>query len=350
MRVLAIESSFDDSTVALVRKEGDVFFVEKYLTSSQVEDHAKFGGVVPEVAARLHVSVLPKLIDKVCGYERDGIDGVAVTAGPGLGTALRVGVESAKALAVAWDVPLIPVDHMEGHIYSTMLADAEQTPTIDTKRMFPALCLIVSGGHTELVLMKEHGNYQLVGQTRDDAAGEAFDKTARLLGLPFPGGPSISKAAKTGNAEAIAFPRPMQHSGDLDMSFSGLKTAVRVEVAARDGALSDKDVADVAASFEAAVVDVLVHKVGKAIEQYRPNSILLCGGVSANTPLRNALKEAFDAEICVHLPARGYTTDNAAMIGAVGVRMLEEGMRLPDPFIVDADPARELGGRWKWEL
>lgn len=344
MKILAIETSCDETALAIVEGDGVRFSVLEHVVSSQIEQHRVYGGVVPEVAARMHVPVLPVLLGAMTDWQRGDIDGIAVTTGPGLATALRVGVETAKALAVSWGVPLISVDHIEGHVYANFLDGAV------AEGLFPALCLIVSGGHTELVLMRGHGAYEFLGQTRDDAAGEAFDKTAAQLGLSYPGGPSVSKAALHGNKEAIAFPRPMLTSDNLDFSFSGLKTAVRNEIRTRDHLL-EQDIADVAASFQQAVVDVLVAKTRKAAEQYVPRTILLCGGVSANTELRRQLTEAFaSTDITVSVPEMKYTTDNAAMIGAAGLRALVDGRVAHDPFVVDADPAKVLGGPWKWEL
>ena len=224
MKLLAIETSCDETSVAIVSKTDGQFVVEQQLVSSQADIHAHYGGVVPEVAAREHAALLvPLLVQAGVPHNGEGIDAIAVTAGPGLVPALRIGVEIAKALAWIWNKPLVPVNHLEGHIYSVL---AGEKGAIE----FPALCLLVSGGHTELILMKDHGDYELIGRTRDDAAGEAFDKVAKLLGLPYPGGPHISKHALEGEVEAVDFPRPMINSGDYDFSFSGLKTAVRLHI------------------------------------------------------------------------------------------------------------------------
>lgn len=344
MKVLAIETSCDETAVAIVEGDGRSFSVTEHVVASQIAKHQEYGGVVPEVAARMHVPVLPKMLEAVTGWKKGDVDAVAVTAGPGLSTALRVGVESAKALAKAWDVPLVPVDHMEGHIYANFL-DGEVTD-----EMFPILCLIVSGGHTELVLMKDHGDYELLGETRDDASGEAFDKTAAQLGLSYPGGPSVSKAAVDGDKDAIAFPRPMINADNLDFSFSGLKTAVRNEIKAR-GELTEKDVADISASFQQAAVEVLVAKTRKAAEQTSPNTVMVCGGVSANRELRQQLKDAFeDTNVHVLIPEMKYTTDNAAMIAGAGLRALVDGKIAEDLYKIDADPGKVLGGEWKWDV
>lgn len=342
-RVLAIETSCDETAIALVEGDGSTYTVVEHVVASQIEKHREFGGVVPEVAARMHVPVLPKMIEAATAWKADGIDAVAVTAGPGLSTALRVGVETAKALAVSWGVPLVPVDHMSGHIYANLLDGTHQA-----EDLFPMLCLVVSGGHTELVLMEDWHTYEVVGETRDDAAGEAFDKTAAQLGLSYPGGPSVSKAAEAGDPTAFEFPRPMAWTEDYDFSFSGLKTAVRNEISQHD-TLTDKLVADISASFQAAAVEVLVKKTHNAAREYEPKAVMVCGGVSANKELRRQLQEAFEqSDVRVLIPDMKYTTDNAAMIGAAGVRLLVDGLVATDPFILDADPAKVLGGPWKW--
>ncbi len=361
MRILAIETSCDETAVAIVEGDGERFGVIENVVASQIEQHRLFGGVVPEVAARMHVPVLPKLLEALTSWEKDGIDGIAVTCGPGLATALRVGIETAKALAVSWKLPLIPVDHIEGHVYSSFLVNPLLLPLGKGERpayhsplatRFPILCLVVSGGHTELVLMKDHGAYTFLGQTRDDAVGEAFDKTAAQLGLLYPGGPSISKAAITGDAHAIDLPRPMMDSGDLDFSFSGLKTAVRqaierVPVPGRD----EHFVADVSASFQQAVVDVLVHKTVHAAKRFVPSAVMVCGGVSANRALQQQLEAALrPIDLPLMAPEMAYTGDNAAMIAAAGLRSLIDGREAEDPFVVDADPGKVLGRHWKWQV
>ena len=343
MKVLSIETSCDETAVAIVGGD-DCFDVLEHAVASQISTHQKFGGVVPEVAARMHVPVLPKMLEAMTDWNRDDIDAVVVTAGPGLSTALRVGIESAKALAASWKVPLIPVDHMEGHIYANFLG--REVPD----DMFPILCLVVSGGHTEIVLMKNHGEYEFLGQTRDDAAGEAFDKTAAQLGLSYPGGPSISKSALEGDPEAIDFPRPMLHSDNFDMSFSGLKTAVKNEIAKYDE-LDDKLVSNISASFQQAVVDVLVSKTLSAAEARSPKTVMLCGGVAANKELRTQLEAAFEnTDIDVLVPDFKYATDNASMVGAAGLQALRSNKIDHPLYEIDADPAKVLGGKWKWEV
>lgn len=309
MRILGIESSCDDTSVALLEGSSEGLLVVAEKTASQIDIHKKYGGVVPEIAGRKHAEKILPVVEAVLeGQEKP--DTIAVTSGPGLMTGLLVGTEVAKTLSYVWDVPLVRTNHIEGHIYSVLL-DADVREIV-----FPALCLIVSGGHTELILMKDHGVYELVGKTRDDAAGECFDKVAKLLGLDYPGGPKISKFAEAGNTTAIAFPRPMLDSGDFDMSFSGLKTAALYHIRDND-VTSDEERADFCASFEQAIVDVLVKKTAAAVKKFDPKTIILSGGVSANTKLRKTLKETL-SEIPVLVPPRKYCMDNATMIAAAG--------------------------------
>ena len=334
MRVLGIESSCDETAIALVQGEGDLLHVEKSLISSQIDIHKAYGGVIPEVAARRHVDVIfPMLSEAGIPHDGQGIDVIAVTAGPGLVAALRIGVELAKTLAWIWKKPLVAANHLEGHLYSTWFNEPQPK--------FPALALLVSGGHTELLLMRGHGQYEMLGATRDDAAGEAFDKVAKLVGLEYPGGPKVSALAREGNRAAIDFPRPMLASGDSDFSFSGLKTAVAVylkEIKEIKGIKVGK--ADLCASFEEAVVDVLVAKTMRAAEQIKPVSILLAGGVAANTRLRERLAEAIHQSmpnVTFHAPTNALTTDNAAMIAAAGYFRARAG-QFADPLTLEADP------------
>jgi len=332
MRILAIETSCDETAIAVLRGEGEDILVEKNLVASQIDIHAKYGGVVPEVAAREHTqAIMPLLLESGIAADGSSIDVVAVTQGPGLVPALRIGVELGKTLAWSWEKPLVGVNHLEGHVYSVWLGN-QGTPK------FPALVLLVSGGHTELILMKGHGDYELIGMTRDDAAGEAFDKVAKLLDLGYPGGPAISKMAESGNASAIPFPRPMLESGDFDFSFSGLKTAVRVYLQEHPEA----NRADVAASFQHAVVDTLVTKTVRAAEKYGAASVILSGGVSANTLLRETLRGALDQiDLELHVPEMKFTTDNAAMIGAAGYFRARQNDFI-DPLHTEADPNMRL--------
>jgi N6-L-threonylcarbamoyladenine synthase len=329
MRILAIETSCDDTSFALVSQQDGRFVVEKNLVSSQVNTHALYGGVVPEVAARMHAEQIGPLL-RALEIRQNGedVNAIAVTAGPGLVPSLRVGVACAASLAWAWQKPLVAINHLEGHLYSCWLAQEEP--------WFPCIALLVSGGHTELILMKNHGSYLSLGRTRDDAAGEAFDKVAKLLELGYPGGPIISKQAQDGQVDAIAFPRPMLDSSDFDFSFSGLKTAVLYHLKHHPEDRKE----DVCASFQSAVVDTLVKKTLRAVEIHKPKSVLLSGGVSANALLRNTLKQ----ELAKHfphvrycLPPLSYTTDNAAMIGIAAYFHLQKN-DLTDPLTLCADP------------
>ncbi len=310
MKILGIETSCDETAVALLEANGENFVIESELVASQIKDHAKYGGVVPEVAARKHVDVLFGLFDAT-GVDRTGkeIDLIAVTRGPGLAPALRVGVEAAKTLSTFWNKPLVGVNHLEGHICSVLLDNR-------ARLQFPALVLVVSGGHTELVIVKGQGEYELIGETRDDAAGEAFDKVAKLIGLPYPGGPEVSRLATQGDRSAISLPRPMLDSPGFDFSFSGLKTAVLYHL--KDNPETDK--IDLCASFEEAVVEVLVTKTKKAIDKYNPKLVLLVGGVSANKYLRERMQQMTAEEfgLSLLLAPLQYTGDNAAMIAVAG--------------------------------
>lgn len=302
--ILAIETSCDETAAAVVLGGRDVL---SSVVSTQIDLHAEFGGVVPEIASRAHLEVLNPVIARAIdesGLDASRIDAVAATHGPGLIGALLIGVSAAKALSLAWNVPYIGVNHMEAHLYAGLLED----PTLD----MPLVVLLVSGGHTMLVEMQDHGRYRLLGRTIDDAAGEAFDKVARFLGLGYPGGPAIDALAREGDPSAIDFPRAMMHEG-LDFSFSGLKTSVVNHVRKHP----DVSTADVAASFQEAVVDVLVAKTRRAVETVDAKGVVLGGGVAANSVLRERFA-AMATEIgrrC-SLPSRAMCTDNAAMIGA----------------------------------
>ncbi len=342
--ILAIESSCDESGVALVhasrKRDHYTFEVKKNFVYSQISTHRKHGGVVPEVAAREHAVRLPRLLDELASTKatkaklKKSIDAVAVTSGPGLITSLLVGVEFAKTISAVWKKPLVAVNHLEGHIYANLLT---RLKTEHPQFVFPVLALIVSGAHTELVLMKSHLHYKLLGSTRDDAVGEAFDKTAKLLGLPYPGGPVLSKLAQKGNVNAVNFPRAMLDQKNFDFSFSGLKTAVAIHLQK-----NKTKPADVAASFEEAATDALIHKTLRAAAQYKPKTVLIAGGVAANLPLRRKLNDSFTAAFPhVHVlePDLLYTTDNAAMIGAAGAVRFLNGYTTPwNKVIVDPRP------------
>lgn len=311
MLLLSIESSCDDTSFAVGSFKKGRLKLEASIISSQTKIHQKYGGVVPNLSAREHLKNFKPLLSQVlkrAGVDLRDIDGISIVPGPGLIPSLLVGVAIAKTLAYSLGKPLIPIHHIEGHIYSNWLAIPEDMNKIS----FPALALVVSGGHTQLIFMKDHLEYETVGETKDDAAGEAFDKVARMLGLGYPGGPAISKLASMGDAGAFAFPRGMIGSGDLNFSFSGLKTAVLYTIRKNEDIKNtDAFLADVSASFQQAVIDVLIKKTATAIKSFSPRSLLLAGGVSANTELRNAFVELLPQS--AYIPPLEYCGDNAAM-------------------------------------
>ena len=332
MKVLGIETSCDETAAAVV--EGRT--VLSNLISSQTDLHARFGGVVPELASRAHVEALNPLVEEAldrAGCRFADIDAVAVTVGPGLVGALLVGMAGAKAIALATGAAFIGVNHLEGHIYANFLEHGPPEP--------PYVCLVVSGGHTMLVHMPEEHRYEVLGQTVDDAAGEAFDKIARFMGLGFPGGPALDKLATEGDPTAIRFPRAMLDSGTFDFSLSGLKTSVLRYVKAERDAGRQVDPADLAASFQEAIVDVQVSKTIRAAQETGVGTVLLGGGVVANTRLRERMEVASgEVGIRVLFPSMPLCTDNAAMIACAGASRLERGERTP--FEVGADPGLEL--------
>ena len=403
MIILAIETSCDETAAAVVKYDRGCFDIKSNIIASQVEIHSKYGGIVPEVAARKHVENIIPVVDEALGELNEGkglnkkkgeriprcdsfdatqdrsgqekekgpldaargterrkedlVDAIAVVNGPGLITSLLVGVEAGKALALAWGKPLIAINHLEAHIYSTIF---NFQFSIFKESLFPALALIVSGGHTQLVLMADHGKYEVVGETRDDAAGEAFDKVGKLLGLGYPGGPIVSEwAEKVGNfrnkkqetrnkdtlrhgsgqarkfqipnskyTNKIELPRPMLKSKDFDFSFSGLKTAVLYEVRKKKRERKNEEyVSCVCAEFQQAVVDVLVAKTVRAAKKYKVKTVILSGGVSANRELRKQMAEAVKKELPssdFRLPSPGLSTDNAVMVGIAGVYHYEK--------------------------
>jgi N6-L-threonylcarbamoyladenine synthase len=312
-RILAIETSCDETAAAVI--ENGRALVSS-VVASQMELHARYGGVYPEVASRQHVlSILPVIEQALAEAHITlaDVDAIAVTRGPGLAGSLVVGLNAAKGLALGAGLPLVGVNHLEGHIYSAWVYDAGETPP--PAPQFPLLALLASGGHTELNLMTDHLTYRRLGSTLDDAAGEAFDKVARLLGLPYPGGPSVQKAAEDGDPIRYKFPRA-RLEGAWDFSFSGVKTAVLYEARNIEKSGRPLPVPDLAASFQAAVVDVLVSKTLAAAREFGVKEILIAGGVSANRALRQAFKS--QTEFPVQIPRLSLCTDNAAMIGAAG--------------------------------
>ncbi len=319
MRVLGIETSCDDTSVALYEGEGGV---AENLVSSQVDLHDVFGGVVPELASRAHLVNLLPLVDTLLRRRQlalADLDGVAVTAGPGLIGALLVGLSTAKAVAMAADLPLVGVHHIEGHILTNHLT----APLV-----LPAVVLVVSGGHTEIIHMPEVGRYERLGGTLDDAAGEAFDKTAKLLGLPYPGGPHIDRMARKGTPGRFDFPRPLQHDPRIVFSFSGLKTAVRLACEELPRPLAEQDVADVSLAVQEAIVDVLVQRLFQAARRKHAGAVYLAGGVAANGRLRErTAEEAARRGLHFLPPERVYCTDNAAMIACAGWHHLQAGRR-----------------------
>jgi N6-L-threonylcarbamoyladenine synthase len=312
-RILAIETSCDETAAAVIDNGRALL---SSVVASQMDIHARFGGVFPEVASRQHVLTVVPVVEQALAQAHltlTDIDAVAVTRGPGLAGSLVVGLNMAKGLALGAGLPLVGVNHLEGHIYSAWVYNATERP-FDEPR-FPLLALLVSGGHTELNLMESHLVYHRLGATLDDAAGEAFDKVARLLGLPYPGGPSVQKAAETGDPGAFRFPRA-RLEGTWDFSFSGLKTAVLREVRSLEAAGKPLPVPDIAASFQASVVDVLFTKTLQAAREFGAQEILVAGGVSANAILRS--KFTSQSEFKVHIPRLSLCTDNAAMIASAG--------------------------------
>lgn len=339
--ILAIESSCDETAAAVVRNGREVL---SNVISSQIALHTLYGGVVPEIASRKHIEKINQVIEEALSEAKvtlDDIDAVAVTYGPGLVGALLVGVAEAKAISFARKLPLVGVHHIEGHISANYIENPELKP--------PFVSLVVSGGHTHLVIVKDYGEYEIIGRTRDDAVGEAFDKVARSIGLGYPGGPKIDKAAKTGNIHAIEFPRANVEGAEYDFSFSGVKSAVLnyVNQCAMKGEIvseSETMVADVAASFQAAVVDVLVARAIKAVKEYGMDSLALAGGVASNSYLRSEMEKACEAEgIKLYRPSPVFCTDNAAMIGVAAYYEYIRGVR--HGLDLNAVPNLRLGER-----
>jgi len=385
MKILAIETSCDETALAIIESEGVLpdlrFRIHADKVLSQIDIHKEYGGVFPMLAKREHARTLVPLLiqtlkdagmhkktsrhvvehplrpefqvilerepelfgqflNELPSIDVPDIDAIAVTQGPGLEPALWVGINFAKALSLIWKKPIIPVNHMEGHFLAALLNTEDDVVKLAPIK-FPALGLLVSGGHTELVLMNDWGKYELIGETKDDAVGEAFDKVARVLGLPYPGGPEISRLGETGTPGQYTLPRPMLHSGDYNFSFAGLKTAV-LYLAKKLGALSATQKADIAREFEEACVEVLVKKTLRAIDQFGAKTVILGGGVSANKRLRNTLTEEIAKlhDVACFLPTHELATDNALMIG-IAAQVNHQG---------DFIKLEDLKARGNWHL
>ncbi len=336
IKILAIESSCDETAASVVRNGREVLSNVIY---SQIALHTEYGGVVPEIASRKHIEKINQVIDQALEQAEcklDDIDAIAVTYGPGLVGALLVGVSAAKSIAFAKDIPLVGVHHIEGHISANYIENLDLEP--------PFVCLVVSGGHSHLVVVEDYGKYKILGRTRDDAAGEAFDKVARAIGLGYPGGPKIDKVSKQGNPDAIHFPRAKVDESEYDFSFSGLKSAVLNYINQAEMKGEKIVVEDVAASFQKAVVDVLVDHSVAAVNKYGLKKFAIAGGVASNSTLRAAFEKRCDEEgIEFFHPSPVYCTDNAAMIGVAGYYEFINGTR--SGYDLNAVPALKLGER-----
>ncbi len=334
--ILAIETSCDETAAAVVKNGREVL---SNIISSQIDLHKLYGGVVPEIASRKHIEKINPVIEEALSEAKitlNEIDAIGVTYGPGLVGALLVGVAEAKAISYAARKPLVGVHHIEGHVSANYIENTELEP--------PFLCLIVSGGHTHLVLVKEYGTYEIIGRTRDDAAGEAFDKVARAIGLGYPGGPKIDKLSKEGNNKAIAFPRANIEDAPYDFSFSGLKSAVLNHINICEMKQEEINKADIAASFQQAVIDVLVSRTILAAKEYKMTKIALAGGVAANSSLREAMATACnDNGLAFYHPSPIFCTDNAAMIGVAAYYEYLKGVRAG--LDLNAVPNLKIGER-----
>lgn len=332
--ILAIESFCDETAAAVVKNGREVLSNVIY---SQIALHTEYGGVVPEIASRRHIEKINQVIDQALsqsGKVLSDMSAIAVTYGPGLVGALLVGVSAAKAISFASGIPLVGVHHIEGHISANFIENKELEP--------PFVCLVVSGGHSHLVVVKDYGEYEIIGKTRDDAAGEAFDKVARAIGLGYPGGPKIDKVSKEGNPDAIHFPRAKVTDGEYDFSFSGLKSAVLNYLNSCQMKGEEINQADVAASFQKAVIDVLVDHSIEAVKKFGYQKFAIAGGVASNSSLRNALEVACKEEqIQFYYPSPVFCTDNAAMIGVAGYYEFQKGVR--HGFDLNAVPNLKLG-------
>lgn len=336
VRILAIETSCDETAAAVVKNGREVL---SNIISSQIALHTLYGGVVPEIASRKHIEKINQVIEQALAeadVTLNELDAIGVTYGPGLVGALLVGVAEAKAISYAKGIPLVGVHHIEGHISANYIENPDLEP--------PFGCLVVSGGHTHLVAVKDYGEYEILGRTRDDAAGEAFDKVARAIGLGYPGGPKIDKAAKEGNPQAISFPRAKIGDSEYDFSFSGLKSAVLNYINGCRMKGEEISVPDVAASFQKAVTDVLVEHSMHAVREYGFKKMAIAGGVASNSALRSAMEEACEKEnVKFYRPSPILCTDNAAMIGAAAYYEFQKGFR--SDFSLNAVPNLKLGER-----
>ena len=334
--ILAIESSCDETAASVVKNGRTIL---SNVISSQIELHKLYGGVVPEIASRKHIEKINQVIEEAldqAGVTLDDLDAIGVTYGPGLVGALLVGVAEAKAISYAKKIPLVGVHHIEGHVSANYIEHPDLEP--------PFMCLIVSGGHTHLVIVKDYGEFEILGRTRDDAAGEAFDKVARAIGLGYPGGPKIDKLSKEGNADAIVFPKAKLENGPYDFSFSGVKSAVLNHInrcKMQGGSICE---ADIAASFQKAVVDTLTEKAVKAAKEYKMDKLAIAGGVASNGSLRRAMQEACKRQgIRFYYPSPIFCTDNAAMIGVAAYYEYQKGVR--HGLDLNAVPNLKLGER-----
>ena len=334
--ILAIESSCDETAASVVKNGRTIL---SNVISSQIELHKLYGGVVPEIASRKHIEKINQVIEEAldqAGVTLDDLDAIGVTYGPGLVGALLVGVAEAKAISYAKKLPLVGVHHIEGHVSANYIEHLDLEP--------PFMCLIVSGGHTHLVIVKDYGEFEILGRTRDDAAGEAFDKVARAIGLGYPGGPKIDKLSKEGNADAIVFPKAKLENGPYDFSFSGVKSAVLNHINRCKMQGESICEADIAASFQKAVVDTLTEKAVKAAKEYKMDKLAIAGGVASNGSLRRAMQEACKQQgIRFYYPSPIFCTDNAAMIGVAAYYEYQKGVR--HGLDLNAVPNLKLGER-----
>jgi len=359
MTILGIETSCDDTGIAVLdTTEGEKpdFRILSNVIASQIDVHQEYGGVFPSLAKREHIKNLPITLEKALGESgmqnarSRTVDAIAVTYGPGLSPCLWTGINFAKDLAKQWNVPLVPVNHMEGHLLVAFLGDENfQFSSSNFQKLFPAVALIVSGGHTQLMLVKDIGDYQLIGETRDDAAGECFDKTARILGLPYPGGPQIAAQAAAYKIQdtkyKIQLPRPMMHTKDYDFSFSGLKTAVLYDHKARpqEERESKEYIQEMAAEIQQSIIDVLLHKTMKAAQEFGAQSIILGGGVSANSELRHVFEVRLQTlDVPLLAPPKGLSTDNGAMIALAGYFTYKANSYEKNPEKIEATPNLRL--------